>query len=72
VTPRGRRLARRVNAAREDVLALARQLIDERELRQTLDLLRKLLGYTPFADLVARRRDLLHAKAPERSARETP
>jgi MarR family transcriptional regulator, organic hydroperoxide resistance regulator len=55
----GRRLEKRVVAAREGVLELARELVGGRDLGPGLDLLRDLVQYTSFAELVARRRELL-------------
>jgi DNA-binding MarR family transcriptional regulator len=59
LTARGRRLERRILAAREDVLELGRQLVGERDLGPALDLLRDLVQYTSFGELIARRRELL-------------
>jgi MarR family transcriptional regulator, organic hydroperoxide resistance regulator len=55
----GRRLEKRVVAAREGVLELARELVGGRDLGPGLDLLRNLAQYTSFAELLARRRELL-------------
>jgi hypothetical protein len=41
------------------VLELARQLVGDRDLEPTLDLFRRLLEATPYASLIARRRELL-------------
>jgi MarR family transcriptional regulator, organic hydroperoxide resistance regulator len=59
----GRRLEKRVVAAREGVLELARELVGGRDLGPGLDLLRDLAQYTSFAELVARRRELLERGA---------
>ncbi len=58
LTPRGRRLAGRVEAARAEMLELARELVGERDLSPLLDLLRDLLEITPYAELLRRRREL--------------
>jgi MarR family transcriptional regulator, organic hydroperoxide resistance regulator len=58
LTPRGRRLQKRILAARESVLELGRALIGSRDLGPTLDLFRELLKVTPFAELIERRRQL--------------
>jgi DNA-binding MarR family transcriptional regulator len=58
LTGRGRRLEARVVAARRDIMDLARELTDERELLRALALLRGLLPYTAFGELVERRREL--------------
>jgi DNA-binding MarR family transcriptional regulator len=59
LTQRGRRLEKRVLAARESVLQLGRELVAGRDLRPALELLRDLLQYSAYAELVARRRQLL-------------
>jgi MarR family transcriptional regulator, organic hydroperoxide resistance regulator len=59
LTPRGRRLAKRASAARNSVSDLARQLIGDRDLSSTLELLRELSQYTSYAELIERRRGLL-------------
>lgn len=59
LSPRGRTLEKRVLAAREGVLELGRQLVGDRDLGPALELLRDLVQYTAFAELIARRRELL-------------
>jgi DNA-binding MarR family transcriptional regulator len=59
LTPRGRRLEKRVLEAREGILQLARELLGDRDLKPVLEVLRDLVQYTQFADLIARRRELL-------------
>jgi DNA-binding MarR family transcriptional regulator len=70
LTASGRRLAKRVTAARAGILELGRALIDPRELEPTLELLRRLVAQTQFAGLVERRRELLERNpdAPEAGA----
>jgi MarR family transcriptional regulator, organic hydroperoxide resistance regulator len=58
LTRRGRALEGRVHTAREGVLELGRQLIGERDLAPAVELFGDLLQYTPYADLIARRREL--------------
>jgi MarR family transcriptional regulator, organic hydroperoxide resistance regulator len=58
LTPAGRRREKRVQAARESVLDLGRQLIGDRDLEPALELLRDLLQHSSFAELIARRREL--------------
>ena len=58
LSPEGRRLAKRVNALRDQIAQLGRELIAERELERTLKLLRRLLESSAYADLMARRRAL--------------
>ena len=59
LTSRGRRLEKRVLEAREGILELARELVGARDLSPVLELLRDLVQYTQFAELIARRRELL-------------
>lgn len=58
LTTRGRRLARRVAAARQGIMELARALVPEPELKRTLGFLRGLVQHTAFAELVERRKQL--------------
>jgi DNA-binding MarR family transcriptional regulator len=69
LTPKGRRLEDRVAAAREGVLELGRALVGDRDLGPTLELLRELLEHTPYAELIARRRELLERGAGEQGRR---
>jgi MarR family transcriptional regulator, organic hydroperoxide resistance regulator len=64
LTSRGRRLEKRIFAAREGVLDLARELIGDRDLEPTLEFFRDLLQYSSFAELVARRRELFEGDRP--------
>jgi DNA-binding MarR family transcriptional regulator len=59
LTPRGRRLERRVSAARDGVMELGRQAMAGRDFEPLLQLLRELLAATPYAALIARRRELM-------------
>ncbi|MFL5781906.1 MAG: MarR family winged helix-turn-helix transcriptional regulator [Thermoleophilaceae bacterium] len=58
LTPSGRRLAKRVERARADVMDLGRQALAGRDLGPVLRLLRELLAATPYGELIARRREL--------------
>ena len=58
LTPRGRRLEKRAAATRARLLELAREAIGGRDLAPALELLRDLVQYTRFAELIARRREL--------------
>jgi MarR family transcriptional regulator, organic hydroperoxide resistance regulator len=71
LTARGRGLQRRIDAAREEVLDLARTLVGDRDLEPVLALFRDLLEVTPYAELIARRRELLEGagSAPRSRAR---
>jgi DNA-binding MarR family transcriptional regulator len=59
LTSRGRRLEKRIHAARDEVLQLGRELVGDHDVERILELLRDLLQVTPYADLIARRRELL-------------
>jgi DNA-binding MarR family transcriptional regulator len=59
LSAKGRRLEKRINDAREGVLELARQLIGNRNLEPALQVLRDLVEFTSFAELIGRRRQLL-------------
>jgi MarR family transcriptional regulator, organic hydroperoxide resistance regulator len=54
----GHELEQQINLAREGVLDLARELIGDRDLAPGLELLRDLVRYTAYGDLIARRRAL--------------
>ena len=58
LTPRGRRLEKRIAEARAGVMELARQLIGDRNLDPLLEILRELVPLTSYGELVARRREL--------------
>jgi DNA-binding MarR family transcriptional regulator len=59
LSSRGRRLAARVEGAREEVLELGRGLVADRDLGPAVDLLRELIQYSSFPELIERRRELL-------------
>jgi DNA-binding MarR family transcriptional regulator len=69
LTSRGRQLEKRIRAARDRVLELGRQLIGDRDLKPALELLRELVQYTEFAELIARRRELVERAANESVAK---
>jgi MarR family transcriptional regulator, organic hydroperoxide resistance regulator len=58
LTPRGRRLAKRVTEARQAVMELGREAAGGHDLTSVLELLRELLDGTPYGELIARRREL--------------
>jgi DNA-binding MarR family transcriptional regulator len=58
LTRRGRELEQRIHAARQGVLDLGRQLIGDRDLSPVLELMRELVQYSAYAELIARRRAL--------------
>jgi MarR family transcriptional regulator, organic hydroperoxide resistance regulator len=59
LTARGRKLEHEVQAARDGVLGLAREIVGEHDLEPVLHVLRDLVQYTQFGELIARRRELL-------------
>ena len=59
LTRRGRGLEKRIARARDEVLGLARELIGDRELAPALDVIRELVQFTAYAELIARRGELL-------------
>jgi MarR family transcriptional regulator, organic hydroperoxide resistance regulator len=61
LTPAGHALERKIAAARQGVIDLARQLVGDRDIQPGLEVLRDLVQLTTFADLVARRRTLSEA-----------
>jgi DNA-binding MarR family transcriptional regulator len=63
LTAAGRRQVKRIQAARDGVLELGRQLVGDRDLEPALELLRDLLQYSSFAELIARRRELFERDA---------
>jgi DNA-binding MarR family transcriptional regulator len=62
LTPHGRRVQKDVEAARQQVLDAGRLLVGERDLEPALRLLRDLAQFSPYADLVARRRELVRMR----------
>ena len=58
LTPAGRRLARRVEKARQDLFDASRPHVDEKRVAAATALLRQLLEGTPAGELIARRHDL--------------
>ena len=59
LTSKGRRLEKRIAAARQQVLDLGRELIGGRDVDGTLELFRDLLQVSAYAELIERRRELL-------------
>jgi len=55
LTARGRRLEKRVAAARQGIMDLARQLVPEGDVESAMKVLRELIEQTQFADLIERR-----------------
>jgi DNA-binding MarR family transcriptional regulator len=59
LTARGRRLEKRASEARAAALDVARQLVGGRDIGAALELLRELVQYTQFGELIERRRALM-------------
>jgi DNA-binding MarR family transcriptional regulator len=59
LTARGRRLEKRASEARAAALEVARRLVGERDIGGSLELLRELVRYTQFGELIERRRALV-------------
>jgi DNA-binding MarR family transcriptional regulator len=68
LTAHGRRLEKRVQVTREELLELGRQTVGDRDLEPTLEVLRELLELTPLGPVVARRRELVQREAADRPA----
>jgi DNA-binding MarR family transcriptional regulator len=68
LTAQGRRLEKRVRAVRDQMLAAGRELAGERDLEPALEALRELVATSPYAPVVARRRELLEETLPAASA----
>jgi DNA-binding MarR family transcriptional regulator len=64
LTAKGRRLEKRAARTREHVLDLGRALIGDRDLAPVRDLLRDLLQFSAFAELLERRRELSERDPP--------
>ena len=58
LTGKGRRLEKRIQGAREEQLELGHALIGERDLEPALELLRELAQFSPYEELINRRREL--------------
>ena len=63
LTARGRRLEKQVHAAREQMLDVGRQLAGDRDMEPVLQALRELVEVSPYAEVVARRRELLERES---------
>jgi DNA-binding MarR family transcriptional regulator len=63
LTRRGRGLQKRIERARAEVLELARELIGARDLGPALEVIRELVQFTAYGELIARRRELLDGAA---------
>ena len=64
LTAAGRKLERRVQAARAAVMDAGRQVVADRDLEPALSLLRELVATTPYGELLDRRRGLADQPPP--------
>jgi DNA-binding MarR family transcriptional regulator len=62
LTPKGRRVEKRVEIARDEVIELGRMLIGDRDLEPLLEMLRELAQFSPYGRLVTRRRELFEGQ----------
>jgi DNA-binding MarR family transcriptional regulator len=65
LTAKGKRTEKKVARARDQVVEAGHVLIGERDLEPALELMRELIQFSPHAELVARRRELLDAQRRE-------
>jgi len=61
LTPKGRRLAARVEQARQEALDVGRALVGDRDVEPTLRLFREVLEVSDYGSLIERRRHLMDA-----------
>jgi DNA-binding MarR family transcriptional regulator len=62
LTPEGRRIEKRVERARGEILEAGHALIGDRDLEPVLELLRDLAQFSPYGELVTRRRELFEGQ----------
>jgi MarR family transcriptional regulator, organic hydroperoxide resistance regulator len=70
LTSRGRRLEKRILAAREQIRELALEVLGDRDIEPTLELLRHMLQVSPLAGVIERRRMLFERDAPPTKSRK--
>ena len=58
LTAKGRRMEKRIQEARQGLLALARELVGDRDMRPALRLLTHLLQFSAYKELIERRKEL--------------
>jgi MarR family transcriptional regulator, organic hydroperoxide resistance regulator len=68
LTPKGRRLAVKVEEARQQALEVGRSLVGDREIGPTLSLFRELLEMSDYHHLIERRRHLMGEHRPSHGA----
>jgi DNA-binding MarR family transcriptional regulator len=70
LTSKGRRLEKRILAAREQIRELALQVLGDRDIEPTLELLRHMIQVSPLAGVIDRRRALFEHDAPPTKSRK--
>ena len=70
LTSKGRRLEKRILAAREQIRELALEVLGDRDIEPTLELLRHMLQVSPLAGVIERRRALFERDAPPTKSRK--
>jgi MarR family transcriptional regulator, organic hydroperoxide resistance regulator len=70
LTSKGRRLEKRILAAREQIRELALEVLGNRDIEPTLELLRHMLQVSPLAGVIDRRRTLFERGAPPTKSRK--
>jgi DNA-binding MarR family transcriptional regulator len=70
LTPKGRRLEKRILAAREQIREFALEVLGGRDIEPTLELLRHMLQVSPLAEVIERRRQLFERDARPRNSRK--
>jgi DNA-binding MarR family transcriptional regulator len=63
LTSKGRRLEKRILAVREQIRELALEVLGDRDIKPTLELLRHMLQVSPLAEVIERRRALFERDA---------
>ena len=71
LTPEGRRLEKRAESMRQVQLDFFRQLLGRRDLSSELELVLEMLSYTPYAELIERRRALLQKSTVQAGRKRT-
>lgn len=64
LTPKGRRLEKRILAVRDQIRKLAIEVLGDRDVEPALALLRHMLQISPLAQVIERRRKLFESSAP--------
>ena len=70
LTSKGRRLEKRILAAREQIRELALEVLGGRDIEPALELMRHMLQVSPLAGVIERRRALFERDAPPTKSRK--